>query len=57
MGLTSKGLARKMSISPNTVNAFLRLIMVKMGVTSRAGVMGKLLDESPRLPARQEQQY
>jgi len=32
-----------MSISPNTVKAFLRLIMVKMGVTSRSGVVGKIL--------------
>ena len=32
-----------MSISPNTVKAFLRVIMVKMGVTSRSGVVGKIL--------------
>ncbi len=32
-----------MSISPNTVKAFLRLIMFKMGVTSRSGVVGKIL--------------
>src|SRR3954470_19548339 len=34
MGLTSRQLAERMTISPNTVNAFLRLIMVKMGVTT-----------------------
>jgi DNA-binding CsgD family transcriptional regulator len=44
MGLTSRQVADRMNISPNTVNAFLRLIMVKMGVTTRAGVVGKLLN-------------
>lgn len=43
-GLTSRQIAGKMKISPNTVNAFLRLIMVKMGVTTRAGVVGKLIN-------------
>lgn len=44
MGFTTRQVAKRMNISPNTVNAFLRLIMVKMGVTTRAGVLGKLLD-------------
>jgi DNA-binding CsgD family transcriptional regulator len=44
MGLTSKELAKRMGVSPNTVKAFLHLIMVKMGATNRAGVVGKLLD-------------
>jgi DNA-binding CsgD family transcriptional regulator len=48
MGLTSKELAPQMGISPNTVKAFLRLIMIKMGVTTRAGIVGKLLDQSER---------
>src|ERR1700730_13015885 len=34
MGLSNKQLAERMDISPNTVRAFLRFIMVKMGVTS-----------------------
>ncbi len=42
-GLTTKELARQMSISPNTVKAFLRLIMIKMGVSTRAGIVAKLL--------------
>jgi len=49
MGLTSKELAARMNISPNTVKAFLRLIMLKMGTTTRAGVVGKLLDQNSRL--------
>ena len=42
-GLTSKEIAQRMNISPNTVKAFLRLIMLKMGVTTRSGVIGKLI--------------
>jgi DNA-binding NarL/FixJ family response regulator len=40
-GLTSKEIGLRMQISPNTVKAFLRLIMVKMGVSSRSGIVGK----------------
>jgi DNA-binding CsgD family transcriptional regulator len=44
LGLTSKEVAARMGgISPNTVKAFLRLIMIKMGVTSRAAIVAKLL--------------
>jgi DNA-binding NarL/FixJ family response regulator len=42
-GLTSKEIGMRMQISPNTVKAFLRLIMVKMGVSSRSGIVGKAL--------------
>ncbi|HEY1239108.1 MAG TPA: helix-turn-helix transcriptional regulator [Bryobacteraceae bacterium] len=48
MGLTSKELAERMNISPNTVKAFLRLIMLKMGVATRAGIVGKLLEQNGR---------
>jgi DNA-binding CsgD family transcriptional regulator len=41
-GLTSKEIAQRMQISPNTVKAFLRLVMIKMGVSSRPGIMGKI---------------
>ncbi len=52
LGLTSKQLAKRMKISPNTVKAFLRLIMIKMGAATRAGVVGKLLEQdSPSLKA------
>jgi len=46
MGLTSKEVAGQMKISPNTVKAFLRLIMIKMGAGSRAGLVAKLLDQN-----------
>jgi DNA-binding CsgD family transcriptional regulator len=42
-GLTSKEIAARMKISPNTVKVFLRLIMLKMGVTTRAGIIGKFV--------------
>ena len=42
-GLTSKEIASRMKISPNTVKVFLRQIMLKMGVTTRAGIVGKFV--------------
>jgi len=42
-GLTSKEIAMRMNISPNTVKAFLRLVMVKMGVSTRSGILGKVI--------------
>jgi DNA-binding CsgD family transcriptional regulator len=42
-GLTSKEIAERMNISPNTVKAFLRIVMVKMGVSTRSGVVGKVV--------------
>ena len=46
LGLTTKEVAERMKISPNTVKAFLRLIMLKMSVNSRAGITAKLLERS-----------
>jgi DNA-binding CsgD family transcriptional regulator len=42
-GLTSKEIAARMNISPNTVKAFLRLVMVKMGVSTRSGIVGRIV--------------
>jgi DNA-binding CsgD family transcriptional regulator len=44
LGLTSKEVAARMKISPNTVKAYVRLIMIKMGVARRAAIVGKLLE-------------
>ena len=41
-GFTSKEIANRMRISPNTVKAFLRLIMVKMSVTTRSGLVARV---------------
>jgi DNA-binding CsgD family transcriptional regulator len=46
LGLTSKALAKRMNISPNTVNSFLRMIMIKLGVTTRAGIVGIALKDN-----------
>jgi DNA-binding CsgD family transcriptional regulator len=43
LGLCTKELADQMGISPNTVKAFTRLIMIKLGVTTRWGIIAKIL--------------
>ena len=42
-GLSSKEIANRMNISPNTVKAFLRLIMIKTGASSRSAVVSKVI--------------
>ncbi len=42
-GLASKEIAARMKISPNTVKVFLRFAMMKMGVSSRSGIMSKFI--------------
>jgi DNA-binding CsgD family transcriptional regulator len=42
-GLTSKEIAQRMKISPNTVKAFIRLVMVKLNVSTRSGIIGKIV--------------
>ena len=42
-GLNSKAIANRMNISPNTVKAFMRTIMIKIGVTSRSAIVGKII--------------
>jgi len=42
-GLASKEIAARMNISTNTLKVFLRLAMMKMGVTSRSGIMSKFI--------------
>jgi DNA-binding CsgD family transcriptional regulator len=43
LGLTSKEIAARMGISPSTVKAFLRLAMIKTGVSTRSGLIGKFV--------------
>ena len=43
LGLTTKEIAGRLGISPNTVKTFLRLVMAKTEVTTRSGIIGKLL--------------
>ncbi len=43
LGLTSKEIACRMNISPNTVKTFFRLVMTKMAVSTRSGIVGKIV--------------
>lgn len=45
-GLTNKEIADRMRVSPNTVKAFLKLIMMKMGVSTRSAVTAKVLQSN-----------
>ena len=45
-GFTSKEIAQRMNISPYTVKTYIRLIMVKVGVSTRSGIVGKLVRAS-----------
>src|SRR5579885_1251872 len=47
-GLTSKQIAARMNISPNTVKAFLRIVMFKMDVATRSGIVGKVFGSLPQ---------
>lgn len=49
-GMTTKEIASGLNISPNTVKNFVRMLMVKMGVSTRSGLVGKALwtDDSAR---------
>jgi DNA-binding CsgD family transcriptional regulator len=46
-GLSNKEIASRMGVSPNTVKAFLRLIMLKMEVSSRAAIVAKIMMITP----------
>jgi DNA-binding CsgD family transcriptional regulator len=45
-GLTSKEIADRMNISPSTVKSFLKLVMTKVGASSRAGIIAKILEKA-----------
>ena len=47
-GLTGKAIANRMNISPNTVKAFLRMIMIKTGVSSRSEMVSKIIMAQPQ---------
>jgi len=42
-GLRNKEIAQRMNVSTHTVRAFLRLIMIKLDVTTRSAIIGKVL--------------
>jgi DNA-binding CsgD family transcriptional regulator len=39
-GLTNKEIAERMNISPNTVRTFMRMVMLKFGVSTRSAIVG-----------------
>lgn len=41
-GLTNKEIAARLGVSVNTVKAFLRFVMFKVGVSTRTGIVGRL---------------
>jgi DNA-binding CsgD family transcriptional regulator len=45
-GLTSKEIADAMSISPNTVKSFLKLVMAKVGASNRTGIVARVLERA-----------
>jgi DNA-binding CsgD family transcriptional regulator len=45
-GMTTKEMAQALGLSPNTIKSFLRLVMAKMGVSTRSGIVGKLLENN-----------
>jgi DNA-binding CsgD family transcriptional regulator len=51
-GLTTKELANWMRISPNTAKTFVRLIMIKLGVTTRTAILGRVLEQYEPKSAR-----
>jgi len=50
-GLTSKEIASRMQVSPNTVNSHIRVVMIRMGVSTRLGITGKLFEHATRMTA------
>ena len=42
-GFSNKEMAKRMAVSPHTVKSFLRMVMVKMGVSTRAGIVAKVI--------------
>jgi DNA-binding CsgD family transcriptional regulator len=47
-GLTSKAIAERMNISPNTVKSFLRMIVIKTGASSRSAMVGRIFLAQPQ---------
>jgi DNA-binding CsgD family transcriptional regulator len=44
--LSTKQIASRMNISPNTAKAFLRSVMTKVGAENRTGIIGRILQTS-----------
>jgi DNA-binding NarL/FixJ family response regulator len=42
-GFTNKQIATRMGVSVNTVKTFIRVVMVKVGASTRTGIIGALI--------------
>ncbi len=51
-GLTNKEIAARMQISPNTVRAFVRMVMGKLGISTRSGIVGMVFRDLHSVPIR-----
>lgn len=49
-GLTTKEIASRLGVSSNTIKAFIRLVMVKMNVSTRSGIVGRIAATAHFLP-------
>ena len=48
-GLKSREIGARLGISHNSVKTILGVVMAKMGVTTRSGILGKLLEDGMRI--------
>ena len=51
VGLDTKEIANSLGISGNTAKVYIRMVMAKMGVSSRMGILAKILSMRPAGPA------
>jgi len=47
VGLDTKEIANSLEISANTAKVYIRMVMAKMGVSSRMGILAKILSMKP----------
>ncbi len=47
-GMTSREIAEHMHISPATVKSYVRMVMTKVGASTRTGIVAKMLQENPK---------
>ena len=50
-GFTNKEIAARMGVSVNTVKSFIRSVMLRLGVSTRTGIVGRLFEGATASPA------
>ncbi len=56
-GLTTKEIANRLAISTNTVKAFVRMVMVKMSVSTRSGIVGRVAASARLTPPHDDAKF